>query len=482
MTGQPAIKHGLWTGLGLVGPLQARVSGNMPDSIGDISIDTRTLKPGDLFFAILGENTDGHDYVAKALAAGAGAAVIDEAHADALTGTGPLYVVREVLPALERLGQAARARSTARIAAVTGSVGKTSTKDALALTLATQGATHASKASYNNHWGVPLTLAKMPESARYGVFEIGMNHAGEITPLVAMVKPHVAIVTTVAPVHLEYFGSVDAIARAKGEIFSGLVKGGAAIINRDVPQFAILQEMAKASPAGHIISFGRDSSADAHLLSVEIFPEGTYVEASVLGKSIKYRLGAPGQHFAENSLAILLAARLMGLELELAAKALEGFHAPKGRGSQTRLPIGEGHMTLLDESYNANPASMRSALAVLGALPPGEGGRRVAILGDMLELGDEAGPLHAELARTIEIEKIDQVLCAGPNMKFLFEALPKSRRAGWFENAEALAPRVAEALQVGDVVMIKGSNSSRMGLIVQSLMHQFANSAGTGAA
>ena len=252
----------LWTGLGLVEPLEARVSGRLPHGVTGISIDTRTLRQGELFFAIKGLHSDGHDYVGAALEKGAAAAVVDEDHAGALQPLGPLYVVTDVLAALERLGRAARSRSHARIAAVTGSVGKTSTKEALRLVLTQAGLAHASAASYNNHWGVPLSLARMPRKAGFGIFEIGMNHKGEITPLAAMVRPHVAIITTVAPVHLEYFESIDEIADAKAEIFSGLEPGGVAIINRDLPQYELLLAHAKGSPAGHVVSFGEHENAE----------------------------------------------------------------------------------------------------------------------------------------------------------------------------------------------------------------------------
>ena len=465
----------LWRGLALVAPLRARVAGRLPAAVTGISMDSRSLEPGDLFFAIHGENSNGHDYVAKAFAAGAAAAVVDEAHADALRGCGPLLIVADVLAGLERLGKAARQRSPARIAAITGSVGKTSSKEALALVLRQAGPTHAAVASFNNHWGVPLTLARMPESSRYGVFEIGMNHAGEITPLVAMVHPHVALVTHVAAVHLEHFASLDDIARAKGEIFSGLVQGGAAIINRDIPQYALLAEMAKHSPARHILSFGSDPSAEAQLLEAEVHAGGTQVKARILGQELNFRLGAAGVHFAQNALGILLAARAMGLDLAKAAAALAEFGAPTGRGATRILYLAKGKATLIDESYNANPASMRAALAVLAATSPStKAGRRIAVLGDMLELGTASSALHRELGEAIEQLGIDQVFTAGPRMAELFEVLPESRRAGRADSAADLVGLVRDSIRSGDVIMVKGSNSSRMGLIVAALSEAFA--------
>ena len=309
----------LWTGLGLVAPLRARVFGSVPRAVTGVSIDTRTLAEGDLFFAIKGDRSDGHDHVGKAFEAGAAAAVVDEAHAEQMAGKGPLYIVHDVLESMAELGRAARARTEARVVAVTGSVGKTSTKEALRLALTPAGAVHASAASYNNHWGVPLTLARMPKATRFLVSEIGMNHAGEITPLVAMVRPHIAIITTVAPVHLEFFPSVEAIADAKAEIFSGLEPGGVAIINRDSPHFERLDAAARQSPAGHISTFGAHEAADARLLDVASAATHSNVRARIVGREIEFRLGAPGRHLAENALAVLLAAHALGADLDVAA-------------------------------------------------------------------------------------------------------------------------------------------------------------------
>ncbi len=468
----------LWRALALVAPLQARVSGMLPAAVTGISIDSRSLAPGDLFFAIRGDNSDGHDYVTKAFAAGAAVAVVDEAHADALRASGPLLVVHHVQGALERLGIAARQRSKGRIAAITGSVGKTSSKEALALMLRQAGATHAAVASFNNHWGVPLTLARMPEASRYGVFEIGMSHAGEITPLVAMVRPHIALVTNVGPVHLEHFASVDDIARAKGEIFSGLVPGGAAVINRDIPQFEMLAAMARQSPARHIMSFGRDPGAEAQLVDAEVREGSTYVKARVLGQNLEFRIGAAGVHFAQNALGLLLAARAMGLELGKAAAALAEFGAPKGRGETSTLYLAQGQASLIDESYNANPASMRAALAVLAAAKPStQTGRRIAVLGDMLELGDQSMALHRALGDDIEQLGIDQVFTVGPLMAGLHESLPQSRRAASALASLDMIALLRDNVHAGDVIMVKGSNGSKMGLIVTALREAFANRA-----
>ncbi|MCB9998793.1 MAG: UDP-N-acetylmuramoylalanyl-D-glutamyl-2,6-diaminopimelate--D-alanyl-D-alanine ligase [Methylobacteriaceae bacterium] len=463
----------LWTPLALVAPLGARVSGALPArGVTGISIDTRTLAEGDLFVALKGDNSDGHDYVRKAFEAGAAAAAIDEAHAQALAGAGPLYVAKDTLVALEGLGRAARSRSKARIVAVTGSVGKTTTKELLRCALASAGETHASAASYNNHWGVPLTLARMPESARFGVFEIGMNHAGEITPLVAMAQPHIAIITRIAPVHLEHFASVEAIADAKAEIFSGLQRGGVAILNRDDAQFERLRDAAGAAGVRFVLSFGESAEADATLLSCDVDGETTRVQARVLGQDLTYTIGAPGRHIAMNSLAVLMASRAAGLDLQAAARALAGFRPPAGRGQRETLQAADGPFTIIDESYNANPASMRAALDLLGAA---DGKRRIAVLGDMLELGPQARALHAAIAEDVERNQIDLVYTVGPLMQALSEAIPAERRGAHAANAAALEPIVLDALRAGDVVMIKGSNGSRMGPLVAAMRKAFAS-------
>lgn len=473
-----AAKEVLWSSLGLIPPLAARVSGGAPHGgATGISIDTRTLQSGELFFAIQGANSDGHDYVAAAFAKGAIAAVVDEAHADALARLGPLYIVRDVLSALEQLGVAARRRTLARIVAVTGSVGKTSTKEALRLVLTQGGAAHASVASYNNHWGVPLSLARMPKRTRFGIFEIGMNHQDEITPLAAMVRPHVAIITTVAPVHIENFASVEDIADAKAEIFSGLAPGGVAILHRDIAQYERLLAHAKESPAGHVASFGEHEKADARLISVTLAADHSMVEARVCGRTLTYRLGAPGRHLAMNSLGVLLAAKAFGVDFDAAAGALAFFAAQPGRGERLELDAEDGPYTLIDESYNANPASMRAALELAGALPLARQGRRIAVLGDMLELGRDAEAMHADLAGAVAANHIDVVYAAGPLMQHLFEALPADLRGAWRESSSELEPIVCSAIQGGDIVIVKGSNGSRMNTIVGALKQRASDAA-----
>ena len=462
----------LWTSLGLVAPLYARLNGMTAPPVSGVSIDTRTLAPGDLFFAIKGDHSNGHDYVATAFENGAAAAVVDEAHADALFQAGPLYIVHDTFAAMQSLGLTARARTNAAIAAVTGSVGKTSTKDALALVLSAQGATHSSTASYNNHWGVPLTLCRMPKDSRFGVFEIGMNHAGEITPLVEMVRPHVAIVTTIAPVHLEFFESLDAIADAKAEIFSGLEAGGSAVLNSDVKQYARLRKAAEDAGAGRIFTFGSRKGADARFEDAVTIAEGTRVQARILGRRYTYTVGAPGRHMAMNSLAVLLAVEALGGNLDQAAADLSRFTPPTGRGERSFLHAPAGDFTLVDESYNANPASMRAALNLLRETQVG--GKRIAVLGDMLELGAQGPDLHADLAEAIAAADVDLVFAAGPLMKNLFDALPPARRGAWAETSSEIEEALIDSIGAFDIVMVKGSNGARMGPVVAKLKSMFA--------
>ncbi|MCA1951621.1 MAG: UDP-N-acetylmuramoylalanyl-D-glutamyl-2,6-diaminopimelate--D-alanyl-D-alanine ligase, partial [Hyphomicrobiales bacterium] len=385
----------------------------------------------------------------------------------------PLLVVEDALAAMEALGRAARARMRGPVIAVTGSVGKTSTKEMLRLALSRLGATHASVASYNNHWGVPLTLSRMPAATEFGVFEIGMSNPFEILPLTAMVRSHVAIVTTVAPVHLAQFHGIEGIADAKGEIFAGLEPGGTAIIEGDSPLAPRLAAHAGAGRAGRIIRFGAGADNDVRLTDIRLDPDFSVVAATVFGTPVTYRIGAAGAHLARNSLAVLAAAHAIGADLALIALALRDFGSVEGRGRRETLRIGDGAFTLIDESYNANPTSMRAALAVTGGIARGARGRRIAVLGDMLELGPEAAALHAGLAPAILDNDIDLVFAAGPLMRTLYSVLPAERRGAYAENSEGLEPLLLDAVHHGDVVMVKGSLGSRMGRIVKALRARF---------
>jgi UDP-N-acetylmuramoyl-tripeptide--D-alanyl-D-alanine ligase len=377
--------------------------------------------------------------------------------------------VPDVLDGLRDLARAARTRLQAQVIGVTGSVGKTGTKEALRLALAPNGETHASVASYNNHWGVPLSLARCPASARYAVFEMGMNHAGEIEPLTRLVRPRVAIITTVEPVHLEFFGSVEAIADAKAEIFSGVEPGGAAVINRDNAQFARLSRAAKNAGIEHVVSFGEHAKADARLMKCSLHPDCSTIQARILGADVTYKLGAPGRHVVLNSLAVLAAVSLAGADLALASLALADIKPPVGRGARSTLDLRDGTVLLIDESYNANPASMRAALALLGQADVGARGRRIAVLGDMRELGERGADLHRQLLEPVLADGVDLVFCCGPLMRALWEALPSERRGGYAEISGELESQLLAAVRPGDAVMIKGSLGSRMGILVKAL-------------
>ena len=467
----------LWTLDAMAAAMRADRSGALPADVPGLSIDSRHMTKGEAFFAITGDNRDGHDFVEAALKAGAGLAVIARARRAQFAADAPLLAVDDVLEALRDLARAARARSPAKIVAVTGSVGKTSTKEALRLALAADGETHASAASYNNHWGVPLSLARLPESARYAVFEIGMNHAGEITPLTKLVRPHVAIVTAIAPVHLEYFGSLKKIADAKAEIFLGLEPGGTAVLNRDNRQYAQLVRAAVAAGVARVVSFGTSAKASARLLRYSLQTECSTVDARILGQPVTYKLGAPGKHLVLNSLAVLAAVALVGADLALAALALDNLKPATGRGTRATLRVHGGSALLIDESYNANPASMAAAIALLGQAPVGNRGRRIAVLGDMLELGAQGLALHRALAEPIKAAGVDLVFCSGPLMHALWEALPTASRGGYAETAAELEPAVLGAIRNGDAVMVKGSLGSKMGPIVKALERQFARPA-----
>ncbi len=466
----------LWTVDAMALAMHAGRAGTLPAEISGVSIDSRTVGKGDAFFAIQGENRDGHEFVDNALKGGASLAVVASSQSERFPNA-PLLVVPDVLEALRDLGRAARARSHAKVIAVTGSVGKTSTKEALRLALSADGETHASIASYNNQWGVPLSLARWPASAKYAVFEIGMNHAGEITPLTKLARPHVAIVTGIEPVHLEFFGSLEKIADAKAEIFAGVEPGGAAVLNRDNAQFARLAAAAKVAGIERVVSFGEDSSAEARLLRVSLQADSSTVEASILGQPVTYKLGTPGRHLVLNSLAVLAAMSLAGADIALGALALNSLNPVSGRGARSFLTVPGGNALLIDESYNANPASMRAAIALLGQAPVGKRGRRIAVLGDMLELGPPGAELHRGLVDAIETAGIDLVFCSGPLMRALWEALPSRVRGGYAETAAGLEPAVLGAIRAGDAVMVKGSLGSKMGPIVKELEKQFPKQA-----
>jgi UDP-N-acetylmuramoyl-tripeptide--D-alanyl-D-alanine ligase len=440
-----------------------------------VSIDTRTLQPGDLFVA-LKDARDGHDFVALALEKGAAAALVSSIP-DGVPDTAPLLIVPDVQTALEALGAAARARTSARVVGVTGSVGKTSTKEMLRAILSGQGATHAAEASYNNHWGVPLTLARMPADCRFAVIEIGMNHPGEIAPLARLARLDVAMVTTVAPAHLEAFASVEGIAREKASIFEGLSAGGTAVFNADIEWTPLLAARARAVGA-RPVSFGRARAADFRLIEARSTEDCTVARAERLGQPILFKVATPGAHFVMNALGALAVADALGADPMIAAHDLGRWAPPPGRGQRERIVLDmveETFFDLVDDAFNANPASMAAALDVLIAARPTDGigrvggGRRIAVLGDMLELGPTEPALHAAIASHPGLSAVHVIHCVGPRMKALHAALPRSQRGEWVETAQEIAPRARTLLDAGDIVLVKGSKGSRVSLVVDVL-------------
>ncbi|PZP43964.1 MAG: UDP-N-acetylmuramoyl-tripeptide--D-alanyl-D-alanine ligase [Azospirillum brasilense] len=448
--------------------LRAATGGTMPEGIAvtGLSIDTRTLQPGDLFIA-LRDQRDGHDFVAQALDSGATAAMVDRLPPQ-VPEQAPLLRVADTLAGLAALGAAARARSDARFAAVTGSVGKTTTKEMLRQGLAALAPTHAAVASYNNHWGVPLTLARQPRDAAYAVIEIGMNNRGEIAPLARLARPDVAVITIVAAAHVGHLGSEAEIAEEKADILAGLAPGGTAVFPADGPHAARLAERAREAGA-RLVRFGEAEGADIRLLDWQGTATGSRAHLSLHGMRLGLTLPVPGRHMALNALAALGAAEALGADPVRFLAALEGFSPTAGRGQRQAIPLEEGgEFLLLDESYNANTASVAAALAVLAAQPTQPPGRRIAVLGDMLELGEHGPDLHRSLAPAAAAAA-DLVYCCGPLMRGLFEALPPGKRGAHAPDSASLAPVLASAVRGGDAVMVKGSLGSRMATVVAAL-------------
>ena len=433
-----------------------------------VSIDTRTLVAGDLFVALRGPNFDGADYAGQALARGA-AAVLVERVPEGFAADAPLVVVPDSLSGLRALARAARDRTQARVVAVTGSVGKTGVKEALRQVLARQGLTSASEGNLNNHWGLPLSLARLPRGAAFAVLEMGMNHAGEIEPLSLLARPHVAVITAIAPAHRGNFPSFAAIADAKAEVFAGIASGGVAVLNSGTPFYERLVAAARERKLG-ILSFGREASAAVRLLQAVPDAAGSTISADVAGLEVTCRINVPGRHWVDNSLCVLAAVKAAGADVAAAARDLASVAAVAGRGSRVAVERPDGRFVVVDDSYNASPASMAAAFDVLGQMIPDRGGRRIAVLGDMLELGEEGARLHEELARPLGANGVDLVFACGPLMQHLMAALSASRRGAHARDSAALAPIVSAVAQPGDVVLVKGSAGSRMGVVVKSLL------------
>jgi UDP-N-acetylmuramoyl-tripeptide--D-alanyl-D-alanine ligase len=448
----------LWTAAELIEATGGTLS--RPFDADGLSIDTRTLAAGDLFVALLGEGRDGHAFVADALAKGAAGAMV---HA---SRPGPVLQVDDTLAGLTRLGGFGRWRFGGRLVAVTGSVGKTTTKEMLRGALVAFGPVHAAVASYNNHWGVPLTLARMQADAAFGVIEIGMNHAGEIAPLARLARPHVTVITSVAKAHVGHLGSIEAIADEKAAIMTGLEPGGIAVLPADSEH---LERLRAAAGGALVMTFGADRAADVRLVHLEADADGSLIHVDILGYTASLRLNAPGRHMAMNALATLAAVAALGLEPTQAIDALEAFEPLIGRGVRREIAVGCGTALLLDESYNGNGASMRAALDVLRLQPVRQPrGRRIAVLGDMLELGDEGPAEHAALAEAV-VGSVDCLFTCGKLMRGLFDAVPESVRGFHTVNSAALAPVVVKALRRGDVVLVKGSLGSGMKRVIEAI-------------
>lgn len=428
-----------------------------------VSIDTRTIQPGDLFVALKAAR-DGHDFVAQALEKGAAAALVSHVP-EGVSSDAPLLMVEDVLTGLERLGAVARSRVAGQVIGVTGSVGKTSTKEMLRAILSTQGKTHAAEASYNNHWGVPLTLARMPRDTEFAVIEIGMNHPGEIAPLAELTRPDVAMITTVAPAHMAAFESLEGIAREKADIFKGLVPEGIAVFNGDLPVTPILAE----AWSGETRAFGEGEASFARLMSVEL-EDGTTRGTAVIGaRPVAFALSTAGRHFAANAVGCLAVVDALGADVDKAASDLTLWAPPEGRGARETVAVAGGEIDLIDDAFNANPTSMGAALEVLAKATPSNGGKRVAILGDMLELGAAERAIHAELGQLDWLSQIDHVHCVGDLMQELHNVLPLAHQGQWFPDAAMARLALVDMVGPGDVVLIKGSKGSKVSLLVDEL-------------
>lgn len=441
-----------------------------------VSIDTRTLQKGDLFVALTAAR-DGHEFVAQALKNGAAAALVSRTP-DGVDKDAPLLLVEDVLQGLEALGRAARQRFTGKVVAVTGSVGKTSTKEMLRMVLGGQGKTHAAEASYNNHWGVPLTLARMPKDYEFAIIEIGMNHPGEIAPLAKLARPHVAMITTVAPAHLAAFENIEGIAHEKAAIFVGLESAGTAIFNGDLAVTNILKDAATAQ-AETLISFGESEGCEYRLASVVIGDATTVAQAQVASDALLFKVPAPGRHYAMNGLGALAVADQLGLDRAISIADLGQWIPGAGRGQREVISLDRADtrptIELIDDAYNANPASLGAALEVLAAAKVTHDvgriteGRRIAYLGDMKELGENEADIHRALKDHPSISQIHRVHCVGPLMKSLHEALPEHQRGRWTETSKEMAEGVARDLDAGDVILAKGSLSMGLARVVDAI-------------
>jgi UDP-N-acetylmuramoyl-tripeptide--D-alanyl-D-alanine ligase len=466
-TGKPVI----WTAEETAAVLGAVA--HTPWSATGVCIDSRSVEIGDLFVAISGPNHDAHDYVVDALSKGAVGAIV---HADPTNLTDDKVVadrmirVANTLDALMALAGYARKRSSAKIIAVTGSVGKTGTKEMLKLVLSDQGRTAANIGNLNNHWGLPLSLARMPRDTEFGIFEMGMNHAGEIRPLSLLATPDVCVITNVEQVHSAFFDSVEQIAEAKAEIFAGLKPEGTAILNVDSPMHEKLSAVAGANDTHSITTFGEHADADYRLISATSENARMQVAAAVSGVPLAFEIGIPGRHWALNAMCVLAAVSAVGADVGQAARKLADMHGVKGRGAWHSVEIDGGAFVVIDESYNASPVSMAAAIEVLGGVAVSQSARRIAVLGDMLELGDTSEIRHRDLIEPLIEHDIDLVFTAGQYMAGLWDGLPVNKRGGHAVTAGKLLPLVISKIRPGDIITVKGSAGSKTGVIVEGLL------------
>ncbi|WP_336288244.1 UDP-N-acetylmuramoylalanyl-D-glutamyl-2,6-diaminopimelate--D-alanyl-D-alanine ligase [Bartonella sp. CB60] len=465
----------LWDKQALLTAMDGFAIGCVAEAFSGVSIDSRTLVKGDIFFCIKGDRFDGHDFALQAYDQGAGAVVIAQDHLSEMEKLSlPLIVVPDVLQALEKLAQAARKRSKAKIIAITGSVGKTTTKEALKGALETVGKVHANLASLNNCWGVPLTLARMPADSDYGVFEIGMNHKDEIRPLVKMVRPHVALITRIAAGHMGFFKNLEEIAEAKAEIFEGFDEESVAVLNADDNFFPYLAHKAEQYGVKKILSFGESKLADYQVKELRLLTDSSHITVCISGRDMTIKIGAPGRHIVQNSLGVLAACDAVGADLTRAALSLSCFSLQKGRGIRYRLSLpNSGVFHLIDESYNANPASMQAALNLLTTGPVGKKGRRIAVLGDMLELGVYSEKLHRDLVKPIRTSGAHLVFLFGEAMKCLISDLSAYVTVHYAENIEKLLQLIFSEISDGDLIMIKSSHSIYSSNIVTALLDRY---------
>ncbi len=460
----------LWTGKDVIAAVDGEAN-NSDWTAHGVSIDSRSLEPGDLFVAIVGPVHDGHEYVATAFENGAAAALVshipDDVDADA-----NVVLVSDTLTGLEMLGKAARERVNAKIVAVTGSVGKTGTKESLLHILSQQGKTHASVGSFNNHWGVPLSLARMPADTEFAIFELGMNHPGELGPLSRMVRPHVALITTIEAVHLEFFDDVEAIARAKAEIFEGLGPTGSVILNGDNIYGGLLKSIAANSGISRILTFGEKSEADIRLADFTLYPDYSDMAISIGSHDVFFKLGVPGRHWINNILGVLGAISELGADIEQAASSLHNLSSPKGRGARHMVPCKGGSYLVIDDSYNASPASMRASLKVLASLFPDGKGRRIAVLGDMLELGDKSPDIHRSLKEDVCAADVNLLFACGPNMAQLAKAMPSKITTHHEASSDLLVEPLLKEVGPGDVILLKGSLGSKMSVPLEAVLNR----------